>query len=235
MAGDPDLGWVEAEATAGGLTGVRFVDGPSRAGGAADESGGRDAAAAHLALFDEELRAYLRGARDPFTVPAQLSGTAFQQEVWGALRLIPHGEVVTYGELAASLGRPAAVRAVGAAVGRNPLLVALPCHRVVGARRQLTGYAAGVDRKRALLDLEAAAASVPPLIAEPDGSGLLTLSPAELEAVVEALVSRGVRFDEVGPEAAGCAGPEVAVLRFPAGHDLAKIGAALVDATGAKR
>ena len=232
MADDPALGWVEAEATAGGLVGVRFLGTPSRAPGADEAVHAVGAATAHLDLFEEELRAYLRGAREAFTVPAQIAGTAFQQEVWRALRLIPHGALVTYGELAAGLGRPAAVRAVGAAVGRNPLLLALPCHRVVGARGQLTGYAAGVDRKRALLDLEAAVASVPPLLEDRDGSGLLTLSPAELEAVVEALVSRGVRFDEVGPEAAGCAGPEVAVLRFPAGQDLPKIGAALAAARG---
>lgn len=226
---DPPLGWVEAEATAEGLTGVRFLDGPSPD----PMSLGQGTAAAHLAHLEEELAAYLRGRRAPFTCPVQVSGTAFQQEVWEALRRLPHGEFCTYGELAAGLGRPAAVRAVGAAVGRNPLLVVVPCHRVVGARGRLTGYAAGVDRKRALLALERSVAAVPPLIAERDGCGLLTLSPAELEGVVEALVHRGVRFDEVGPEAAGCAGPEVAVLRFPTDRDLSTIGTALLAAKGA--
>ena len=229
LPGAPALGWVEAEASVGGLTRVRFLeDAPvGRSAGsqaqpeAGNEQGEVRAAAAHLAHFAEELAAYLRGARGPFTVPVQASGTAFQREVWGALRLLNHGALTTYGELAAGLGKPTAVRAVGAAVGRNPLLMVVPCHRVIGSSGQLTGYAAGVDRTRALL---------PPLIAEPDGSELLTLSPAEAAAVIGALVQGGVRFDEAGPEAAGCAGPEVAVLRFPAGSDHIKIGAALVAA-----
>lgn len=226
MAGDAALGWVEAQATAAGLTGVRFLD-EAPADPAACAEG---PAAAHLAQFEEELSAYLRGSRAPFSVQVQVSGTAFQRDVWDALGGLSHGATCSYGDLAADLGRPAAVRAVGAAVGRNPLLLVVPCHRVVGARGQLTGYAAGVARKRALLALERLVAAVPPLITERDGSGLLTLSPAELEGVVEALVQRGVRFDEVGPEAAGCAGPEVAVLRFPADRDLRELGAALAAA-----
>ena len=233
LGGDPTLGWIEAEATSDGLTSVRFLEAPSaRPVAAPREVEEPGAAVAHLAHFAAELAAYLRGARGPFTVPSQASGTLFQREVWAALRLVPHGEHTSYGELAARLGRPSAVRAVGAAVGRNPLLVLVPCHRVLGASGQLTGYAAGVDRKRALLDLEAAAAAVPPLIKARDGAELLTLSPAEVEGVIGALVQGGVPFDEAAPEAAGCAGPEVAVLRFPAGVDRTKIGTALVAARG---
>ena len=81
-------------------------------------------------------------------------GTAFQQEVWDALRAIPAGETRSYGEVAAALGRPGASRAVGAATGRNPISIIVPCHRLVGASGAMTGYAGGVDRKRWLLDHE---------------------------------------------------------------------------------
>ena len=109
LPGAPALGWVEAEASVGGLTRVRFLeDAPvGRSAGsqaqpeAGNEQGEVRAAAAHLAHFAEELAAYLRGARGPFTVPVQASGTAFQREVWGALRLLNHGALTTYGELAA--------------------------------------------------------------------------------------------------------------------------------------
>jgi methylated-DNA-[protein]-cysteine S-methyltransferase len=81
-------------------------------------------------------------------------GTAFQRRVWEELRAIPTGTTVTYAELAARIGRPGAARAVGAAVARNPISIVVPCHRVVGSDGSLTGYAGGVERKRALLTLE---------------------------------------------------------------------------------
>lgn len=84
-------------------------------------------------------------------------GTDFQRRVWEAMRQIPRGETWTYGQLAASIGRPGAVRAVGAAVGRNPVSIFIPCHRVVGSGGSLTGYAGGLKRKRWLLRHEAAA------------------------------------------------------------------------------
>ena len=84
------------------------------------------------------------------------SGTAFQQQVWRALCEIPLGETTSYGQLAAALGRPSAARAVGGAVGKNPLSVVIPCHRVMGAAGALTGYAGGVARKQQLLKLEGA-------------------------------------------------------------------------------
>jgi methylated-DNA-[protein]-cysteine S-methyltransferase len=84
------------------------------------------------------------------------SGTPFQRRVWEALRTIPRGETVTYAELAVRIGKPGAARAVGSAVARNPVSIVVPCHRVVGADGSLTGYAGGVDRKRALLALEGA-------------------------------------------------------------------------------
>jgi methylated-DNA-[protein]-cysteine S-methyltransferase len=103
------------------------------------------------------LDAHLAGDPAAPDVPlAFRGGTEFQRRVWQALRTIPWGATVTYGELAARLGRPGAARAVGAAVARNPLSIVVPCHRVVGAHGALTGYAGGVERKRALLAIEAA-------------------------------------------------------------------------------
>ncbi len=101
------------------------------------------------------LRDYFAG-RGLRALPVAPSGTAFQQAVWRALLAIPAGATLSYGALARQLGRPAAVRAVGAAVGRNPLSVVIPCHRVVGTDGSLTGYAGGLPRKRALLTLEQA-------------------------------------------------------------------------------
>jgi methylated-DNA-[protein]-cysteine S-methyltransferase len=90
-----------------------------------------------------------------FDLPLDLSGgTPFQQSVWQALLSIAAGQTRRYGELASQIGRPAAVRAVGAAIGRNPLSIVVPCHRVVGADGSLTGYAGGLDRKAALLERE---------------------------------------------------------------------------------
>lgn len=110
---------------------------------------------ATLAAAATELAEYFAGRRTSFTVPLRPAGTAFQHAVWDAIAAIPYGRTATYGELAQELGRPTAVRAVGAAVGRNPLTIVVPCHRVVGAHGALTGYAGGLDRKRTLLALEA--------------------------------------------------------------------------------
>jgi methylated-DNA-[protein]-cysteine S-methyltransferase len=101
-----------------------------------------------------QLAAYFAGELREFDLPLATTGTPFQQEVWAALRSVPYGRTCTYGELAAAVGRPAAVRAVGAANGRNPLSVVVPCHRVVGAGGALTGYAGGLERKAYLLALE---------------------------------------------------------------------------------
>jgi methylated-DNA-[protein]-cysteine S-methyltransferase len=102
------------------------------------------------------LRAYFAGDLAALTElrVGQVTGTPFQQAVWAALRAIPPGETVTYGELAARLGRPAAARAIGAACHANPLPVVVPCHRVVGRSGDLVGYAGGLCRKQQLLDLE---------------------------------------------------------------------------------
>ncbi|WER49525.1 methylated-DNA--[protein]-cysteine S-methyltransferase [Cupriavidus sp. WKF15] len=118
-------------------------------------------------VFDEtaaQIAAYFDGKLEAFSVPMRPAGTAFQLRVWEALRTIPFGATVSYGQLTRQLELPHGhVRAVGGAVGRNPLSVIVPCHRVLGADGDLTGYAGGTDRKRALLRLEshAAAARLP--------------------------------------------------------------------------
>lgn len=104
-----------------------------------------------------QLREYFDGKRTTFDLPLDLQGgTDFQQSVWQALLKIESGETTSYGELSKRIGKAAAVRAVGAAVGRNPVSIIVPCHRVVGGNGSLTGYAGGLDRKTALLKLEGA-------------------------------------------------------------------------------
>lgn len=107
-----------------------------------------------LAGVRDQLAAYFAGTLQEFDIPLATCGTPFQSKVWQALRAVPYGNTCTYTELAAAVGRPTAVRAVGAANGRNPVCIVVPCHRVVGADRKLTGYAGGLERKRFLLDLE---------------------------------------------------------------------------------
>ena len=108
-----------------------------------------------------QLQQYLQGQRHGFELPLDLSGgTPFQQTVWRALLAIDRGQTTSYGALGRQIGNPRAVRAVGAAVGRNPLSVVVPCHRVMGADGSLTGYAGGLDRKKTLLDLENAGATI---------------------------------------------------------------------------
>ncbi len=107
----------------------------------------------------EQLRSYFAGELEAFDLPLAPVGTPFQRRVWDALREVPYGETVTYAELAVAVGRPGAARAVGHANGRNPIAVVIPCHRVIGSDGTLTGYAGGLERKRALLDLERATVS----------------------------------------------------------------------------
>ena len=107
---------------------------------------------------EAQLRAYFAGELERFHLPLAPRGTAFQHSVWDALAEIPYGSTTTYSELAVRIGRPSACRAVGAANGRNPLPVIVPCHRVIGAAGALTGYGGGLTRKQHLLALEAAEA-----------------------------------------------------------------------------
>jgi methylated-DNA-[protein]-cysteine S-methyltransferase len=149
------LGPMIVAATARGLAGVWF-DGQRYL---PDVSKWPQAPARHpvLALALQQLDEYFAGGRTQFDLPLDLhGGTLFQQSVWHALLKIPSGATDSYGALSQRIGKPAAVRAVGAAVGRNPLSIVVPCHRVVGANGALTGYAGGLERKSALLQLEGA-------------------------------------------------------------------------------
>lgn len=114
-----------------------------------------------LQAAGQQLHAYFAGVRTRFDLPVRFAiGTPFQREVWTALQQIPYGSTWSYAQLAAAVGRPLAQRAVGAANGRNPLSVVVPCHRVIGASGSLTGYGGGLERKRQLLSLEGALPSL---------------------------------------------------------------------------
>lgn len=108
-----------------------------------------------LSLAKRQLAEYFAGTRTVFTVPIELRGTEFQKQVWQSLLTIPFGQTCSYGQLAKQIDNPKAVRAVGAANGRNPISVIVPCHRVIGANGKLTGFAGGLDVKQKLLQLEA--------------------------------------------------------------------------------
>lgn len=139
-----------------GLAGIWFVH-DQRHAPSAERLSGWPMVERHPVLDTaaEQIDAYFQGRRRHFDLPLDLAqGTPFQQQVWQALGDIPTGETTTYGALARRIGRPDAVRAVGAAVGRNPLSIVVPCHRVLGANGALTGYAGGLERKQALLLLE---------------------------------------------------------------------------------
>ena len=152
---DTPLGPVTLAASTQGLCGLWFDDqkhGPTEA---ERQHWTPDANHPWLHSTARHLEAYFAGKTAVLDVPLDLSaGTVFQQAVWQALLHIATGQSQTYGALAAQLGKPRAVRAVGAAVGRNPVSVIVPCHRILGAGGQLTGYAGGLWRKEALLRLE---------------------------------------------------------------------------------
>ena len=101
-----------------------------------------------------EIQEYLNGKRTSFSVPISFEGTGFQREIWRQIALIPFGQTISYSELAHRANAPKAVRAAGAATGRNPLGIIVPCHRVIGKNGSMTGFAGGLDRKRNLLKIE---------------------------------------------------------------------------------
>ena len=151
---DSPLGAMIVAATDTGLAGLWF-EGQRHL---PDTSGWPDAPG-HPVLVAAvaQLRDYFAGRRTQFDLPLDLQGgTAFQQSVWQALLAIPAGGTTRYGDISQQVGRPSAVRAVGAAVGRNPVSIVVPCHRVLGRDGSLTGYAGGLERKSALLELERA-------------------------------------------------------------------------------
>jgi len=150
---DTTLGPVTIVGGAAGIQGLFYAE--HRPAPDAARFGDRDDAALDGAAA--QLREYLAGERTSFDLALDPVGTPFQLRVWEALREIPYGETRSYGWLAARIGQPTAVRAVGLANSRNPISIIVPCHRVVGASGRLTGYAGGLECKRALLDLEAGA------------------------------------------------------------------------------
>jgi methylated-DNA-[protein]-cysteine S-methyltransferase len=150
------LGRVLIVIGAGELVGLHF-DGHART---PDVSRLEAASDQSLRSVRTQLDEYFRGVRMRFDLPIRLEGTPFQQAVWAALLDIPYGRTSTYSHVAAAIGRPRAVRAVGAANGQNPISIVVPCHRLIGADGGLTGYGWGLDRKRSLLDLEAANAGL---------------------------------------------------------------------------
>ena len=155
---DSPLGELTLTAADGVLSGLYFPGHwhpPSTAALGARRDDGFESA-------ERQLAEYFAGERTGFDLPSTLAGEEFQRRVWGLIAQIPYGETTTYGEMARQLGDPAIAREVGAAVGRNPLSVVVPCHRVVGKDGKLTGYAGGLERKRFLLELEGA---------DPSGNG----------------------------------------------------------------
>ncbi|RNF38232.1 methylated-DNA--[protein]-cysteine S-methyltransferase [Planococcus salinus] len=107
-----------------------------------------------LQPYVEELKDCLNGSKHTFSLPSDVKGTPFQQEIWEALKQIPYGQTASYSDIAARIQRPTATRAVGAAIGANPLLITVPCHRVIGKNGAITGYRGGLELKRFLLELE---------------------------------------------------------------------------------
>jgi methylated-DNA-[protein]-cysteine S-methyltransferase len=155
------LGWITLAASDAGLAGLWF-DGQAHHPGplnAPAHAGQRFIAQALDALrqyWPNPSASRASGPTARFDVPLDTAGTPFQRAVWQALLRIAPGQTATYGGLAAQIGQPRAVRAVGAAVGRNPVSIIVPCHRVIGRDGQMTGYAGGLERKKALLLLEGA-------------------------------------------------------------------------------
>ncbi len=148
------LGPLRIAADAGGLTEIEFTDRVD----AATAGMRRDDGDALLCDARRQLEQYFDGERRIFELPLAPRGTPFQQRVWQALRELPYGQTCSYADIACRLQAPTATRAVGAANGRNPLAIVVPCHRVIGRDGTLTGYAGGIERKRRLLELEGCAA-----------------------------------------------------------------------------
>ena len=157
---DSPLGRMQATAEGNALTGLYFI-GQQHFPATADDWV-EDARAQPFAALRRQLDEYFAGKRQAFDLPLAPGGgrgTAFQHAVWDAIAAVPFGATTTYAALAACCGRPAAARASGAATGRNPISLIIPCHRIVGTSGALTGYAGGLERKRTLLAFERAVAA----------------------------------------------------------------------------
>lgn len=156
------LGAILLRAEDDALTGLYFEGQKYFPAGAADADCGFGELPRVLAETAQQIAEYFAGERQRFTIRLRMMGSPFQQRVWDALVQIPFGEIESYGRLAQRLGLAAgSARAVGAANGRNPVAIIVPCHRVIGSTGQLTGYAGGIHRKAALLALERPAQSLP--------------------------------------------------------------------------
>ncbi len=153
------IGVIEIRASREGVTRVDFED-ENRRGDAVDTDGDDEVAMAHARHAERELREYFAGERREFSVALDMRGTAFQKRCWEFLSTIPYAQTRSYLNEALSLGDAAATRAVGAANGRNPVSIIVPCHRVVARSGALQGFAGGLHRKRWLLDHEAMKAGV---------------------------------------------------------------------------
>jgi methylated-DNA-[protein]-cysteine S-methyltransferase len=152
---DSPIGPLTLAGRGAALTNLRMVDQtyePSRTGWSPDPGAFADAV--------DQLNAYFAGELTDFDIELDMRGSEFQRRVWKALLTIPYGETRSYGEIAERIGAPGSARAVGWANGRNPIAIVVPCHRVIGANGSLTGYGGGLDRKRALLELEKRRASL---------------------------------------------------------------------------
>jgi methylated-DNA-[protein]-cysteine S-methyltransferase len=151
---DTPLGPMVAIADDGSLACVDFTD--ARYARTIAPGWREDPRSPILTACAHQLGDYFAGRRNAFELRLAPGGTPFQRRVWNEIARIPYGETVSYAELAARAGAPGAARAAGAATGRNPLAIVVPCHRVIGTRGALTGYAGGMDRKARLLALESA-------------------------------------------------------------------------------
>ena len=149
---DTPLGRLRLTAVSEGLTGIGF-DG-DRYAPPLDPAWVHDPAYPAVRRAAAQLTAYFALERRSFDLPLAPAGTAFQREIWKAIAAVPAGATISYAELARRAGHPGSARAAGAATGRNPLAIVVPCHRIIGADGSLTGYAGGLERKRALLELE---------------------------------------------------------------------------------
>ncbi|USD67981.1 methylated-DNA--[protein]-cysteine S-methyltransferase [Vibrio sp. SCSIO 43136] len=144
------LGVITLQTSDAGLTGVWFETQTTQP----DQLGTQDDTHPILVKAKSQLDEYLSGIRTEFDLPLDAKGTEFQRQIWHALTQIPYGKSWSYQQLADHIGNPKAVRAVGLANGKNPISVIVPCHRVIGKSGKLTGYAGGLERKKALLELE---------------------------------------------------------------------------------
>ena len=144
---DTPLGTLQIEATEIGLCNIWL---PSRAVNQGPSSG----TSRVITRTKQELSAYFAGDLTAFSVPLDWQGTRFQESVWQALLAVPYGKTVSYSDIASAIGRPRSSRPVGGAVGKNPLPIIVPCHRVIGSDRRLTGFSGGLDIKTRLLELE---------------------------------------------------------------------------------